>query len=272
MRGPGRIASGGYSLIEILVASCLLAVLFGAALFVWIQFGRQGDKGYASVHAMRDLNLVFVRMRDDLGSLIVDRSVAGPGGATIDICLTRTRAGETTRELRFFKVYDRVPETLQPVAGQIAYSLEGSEPPYTLRRSIFPVTASGLATSATEHKDYCLQTVQDFRVGYYHRDLATGDLTEMTGDVVRYDSAQLPDCLFVEVVHRDATRIHGYVTVTARYVRTGPRARDLYYVDNWLVPSDGVGVAAPVAAVAYQPGNSLNVGGTGIVLSAANLR
>lgn len=272
MRGPKRAARGGYSLIEILVASCLLAVLFGAALFVWIQFGRQGDKGYASVHAMRDLNLVFVRMRDDLGSLIVDRSVAGPGGSAIDICLTRTRAGETTRELRFFKVYDRVPETLQPVAGQIAYSLEGSEPPYTLRRSIFPVTASGLAASATEHKDYCLRTVQDFKVGYYHRDPATGDLAEMVDDVVRYDSPQLPDCLFVEVVHRDATRIHGYVTVTARYVRAGPRARDLYYVDNWLVPSDGVGVAAPVAAVAYQPGNSLNVGGTGIVLSAANLR
>ncbi|MBI2942817.1 MAG: hypothetical protein HYY25_01335 [Candidatus Wallbacteria bacterium] len=267
-----RLGRAGYSVLEVLIGAAILAVLFGAAIFVWTQSGRMSTRENASVHAMRDLNLVFVRMRDDLGAMVLDREVAAGAGAPIEISLFRTTVASLTTEVRFFKIHDSIPETNQPVAGQLVYRLEGPAGEQTLVRTIHDVTAGGISQAALERREYCRGGLRGFRLACYSRDKSTGTLEELTDSVLRYDAARLPDCLYLELAHKDASRITGYVTVASRHVQTRAERARLYWLDNWMVPADSGTAGAPVGQVTYHPANSLNIGGTGVVLSAATLR
>lgn len=263
---------GGVSVLEILIAVGILTVVLAVTTAGWLQMGHGSSRGQAAVAAMRDLELIFSQLRSDLRSVLIDRPIT-MGSRTIEVAFKRTTGADGgTLTFSFFKVYAQVPETMQLVAGQITYSLAGADPPFTLRRGIHEIDASGVAPAPRSYKDLTVRGVQSLQVRFCHRDAGTGALIEIPDNVLRHDSPILPDYLEVQVVHKDEARIKSYISIPSPYIRGRARFKELFYVDNWLVPEAGTTGASRVAPVSYQPGSSLNFGGTGVVLSTTNLR
>ena len=143
MRGKTRTA-GGFTLVELLVAVGITAVLAGVLLAITSNTLRIWDRSVGALVMENQAELIFARLAQDVESLVFRRD--GAAG------IVATSTGAQTARLSFFSnVAATSGDESDPVAPrEIIYELAGDTPPYRLFRSegtTEDALAAGLAFS-----------------------------------------------------------------------------------------------------------------------------